>query len=166
MSLKQLRFQVSNGLLPSARMWHRVMQTRLGHHGLSSACILPFIFIGRSDGGLHQVMLAQQLGMEGPSLVRLLDKLAAAGLVRREADASDRRANKLWLTEAGQELHAQIEQGLTALREEVLAEMSEKELRAVLKLYRLIDEAAAVDVAAGTLSGEDVSPVGPGVQPR
>ncbi|MGA0586074.1 MarR family winged helix-turn-helix transcriptional regulator [Dyella sp. KRB-257] len=139
---QQLRFQVTNGLLPNARQWQRIVQERLGHHGISSACIGPFMFIGRSDGGLHQVMLAQQLGIEGPSLVRLLDKLAAAGLVRRESDANDRRANQLWLTEAGRRLHRKLEQGLTQLRADVLAALSDAELRAVLKLYRLIDQAA------------------------
>lgn len=140
---QQLYFQLTNGLLPSARQWQRLVQERLGHHGISSACIGPFLSIGRSNGGLHQVMLAQQLGIEGPSLVRLLDKLAAAGLVRRECDANDRRANQLWLTEAGRRLHRKLEQGLIELRTEVLADLSEAELRAVLKLYRLIDQAVA-----------------------
>jgi len=140
---QQLHFQLTNGLLPSARQWQRLVQGRLGHHGISSACISPFMYIGRSNGGLHQVTLAQQLGIEGPSLVRLLDKLAAAGLVRRESDVNDRRANKLWLTEAGRRLHCQLEQGLIELRADVLAELSDAELKAVLKLYRLIDQVAA-----------------------
>jgi MarR family transcriptional regulator for hemolysin len=101
--------------------------------------------IGRSNGGLRQVTLAQQLGMEGPSLVRLLDKLTAAGLVRREADANDRRANQLWLTDAGRPVHAELEQGLIELRAQVLSQMSEQELTAVLKLYRLIEEAAVAE---------------------
>lgn len=140
---QQLQFQLTNGLLPSARQWHRIVQERLGYHGISSACIGPFLFIGRSNGGLNQVTLAQQSGIEGPSLVRLLGKLAAAGLVRRESDANDRRANRLWLTEAGQRLHRELEQGLIELRAQVLAELSDAELAAVLKLYRLIDQAAA-----------------------
>jgi len=140
---QQLHFRLTNGLLPAARQWQRLVQERLGHHGISSACIGPFMFIGRSDGGLHQVMLAQQLGIEGPSLVRLLDKLAAAGLVRRESDAKDRRANHLWLTEAGRRLHRKLEQGLIALREEVLGDLSDTELQAALKLCGLIERAVA-----------------------
>ena len=140
---QQLHFQLTNGLLPSARQWQRLVQGRLGHHGISSACIGPFMFIGRANGGLNQVTLAQLLGIEGPSLVRLLDRLAAAGLVRRESDAMDRRANQLWLTEAGHRLHRKLEQGLIELRAEVLADLSDAELGAVLKLYRLMDQAAA-----------------------
>ena len=87
--------------------------------------------------------LAQQLGMEGPSLVRLLDKLCAQALVRREADSSDRRANQLWLTEAGQALVGQIEARLVALRAEVFGALSDAEVEVVLKLWGLIAEANA-----------------------
>ena len=52
--------------------------SRLGSYGISTACTMPLLMIGRSGGGIRQVALAQQLGMEGPSLVRLLDKLCAS----------------------------------------------------------------------------------------
>ncbi|ARP87906.1 MarR family winged helix-turn-helix transcriptional regulator [Bordetella genomosp. 9] len=143
MSALKRQFAVTSGMHTSARNWQRVVQTRLGHHGVSPGCINPLLLIGRSGGGLRQVELAQQLGMEGPSLVRLLDKLAGLGLVRRQCDANDRRANQLWLTDAGQALYGQIEEGLIALRREVLAEMSNAELDAVLKFYRLMEEAAS-----------------------
>ena len=81
--------------------------------------------------------------MEGPSLVRLLDRLCALGLVRRECDASDRRANLLWLTETGQALVEQLEQQLSALRQQVLDSLSEQEIHSVLKLWRLLANANA-----------------------
>lgn len=99
--------------------------------------------IGRSGGGIRQVALAQQLGMEGPSLVRLLDKLAAQGLVRREADSSDRRANQLWLTDAGQALVGRIEIRLDALRAEVFGTLSEAQVQVVLTLWEQIAQAHA-----------------------
>ncbi|UUS15263.1 MarR family transcriptional regulator [Stenotrophomonas sp. CD2] len=88
------------------------------------------------------VALAQQLGMEGPSLVRLLDKLCASDLVRRESDASDRRANLLWLTDAGHALVSELEDQLIGLRQDVFGELSMDELHAVLKAWRLLAEAA------------------------
>jgi MarR family transcriptional regulator for hemolysin len=95
-----LQMQLSSGLLYAGRQWQRLADSRLGSYGISTACTMPLLMIGRSGGGIRQVALAQQLGMEGPSLVRLLDKLCASDLVRRESDASDRRANLLWLTDA------------------------------------------------------------------
>nr|WP_277937621.1 MarR family transcriptional regulator [Xanthomonas vesicatoria] len=111
--------------------------------GLSSACTGPLLMVGRSGGGIRQVALAQQLGMEGPSLVRLLDKLAAQGLVRREADSSDRRANQLWLTDEGQALVGRIEVRLDALRGEVFGTLGDADVQVVLTLWEQIAQAHA-----------------------
>ncbi|AKS18060.1 MarR family transcriptional regulator [Xanthomonas campestris pv. campestris] len=137
------RAQLGAGLLVASRQWQRLADQAFGEFGLSSACTGPLLMIGRSGGGIRQVALAQQLGMEGPSLVRLLDKLCAQALVRREADSSDRRANQLWLTEAGQALVGQIEARLVALRAEVFGALSDAEVEVVLKLWGLIAEANA-----------------------
>ncbi|MEA9761320.1 MarR family transcriptional regulator [Xanthomonas campestris pv. raphani] len=137
------RAQLSAGLLVASRQWQRLADQAFGEFGLSSACTGPLLMIGRSGGGIRQVALAQQLGVEGPSLVRLLDKLCAQALVRREADSSDRRANQLWLTEAGQALVGQIEARLVALRAEVFGALSDAEVEVVLKLWGLIAEANA-----------------------
>ncbi|MEA0928126.1 MarR family winged helix-turn-helix transcriptional regulator [Xanthomonas campestris] len=137
------RAQLSAGLLVASRQWQRLADQAFGEFGLSSACTGPLLMIGRSGGGIRQVALAQQLGMEGPSLVRLLDKLCAQALVRREADSSDRRANQLWLTEAGQALVGQIEARLVALRAEMFGALSDAEVEVVLKLWGLIAEANA-----------------------
>jgi len=137
-----LQMQLSSGLLYAGRQWQRLADSRLGSYGISTACTMPLLMIGRSGGGIRQVALAQQLGMEGPSLVRLLDKLCASDLVRRESDASDRRANLLWLTDAGHALVSELEDQLIGLRQDVFGELSMDELHAVLKAWRLLAEAA------------------------
>ncbi|KLD69703.1 MarR family winged helix-turn-helix transcriptional regulator [Xanthomonas pisi] len=137
------RAQLSSGLLVAARQWQRLADQAFAEFGLSSACTGPLLMVGRSGGGIRQVALAQQLGMEGPSLVRLLDKLAAQGLVRREADSSDRRANQLWLTDAGQALVGRIEIRLDALRAEVFGALSEAQVQTVLTLWEQIAQAHA-----------------------
>ena len=140
-SLEKRLFQMTSNLAPGARHWQRLVHARLERYGVSGGCIGPLILIGRADGGLSQVQLAQQLGMESPSLVRLLDKLTAAQLVRRESDASDRRSNRLSLTEAGWALYPAMEREMTDLRKQVFAGMTETEVGAVLKLYDLLAQA-------------------------
>lgn len=137
-----LRFRVSSGLMQAGRQWQKVVDAALAGHGLSNAMTTPLLMIGRSGGGVRQIELAQLIGVEGPSLVRILDKLAAAGLVRRENDASDRRANKLWLTDAGEAIRQQLESQLNALRKKTFGEMTDAEMEAVLKLYRIVEGAA------------------------
>jgi MarR family transcriptional regulator for hemolysin len=137
-----LRFRMSSGLMQAGRQWQKVVDAALAGHGLSNAMTTPLLMIGRSGGGVRQIELAQLIGVEGPSLVRILDKLAAAGLVRRENDASDRRANKLWLTDAGEAIRQQLESQLNALRKKTFGDMSDAEMEAVLKLYRIVETAA------------------------
>jgi len=52
----------------------------------------------RRHEGLKQRELADLLDLAPISLARLIDKLTASGLVERREDASDRRANRLYLT--------------------------------------------------------------------
>ncbi|RZZ83805.1 MULTISPECIES: MarR family winged helix-turn-helix transcriptional regulator [Pseudoxanthomonas] len=137
-----LRFRMSSGLMQAGRQWQKVVDAALAGHGLSNAMTTPLLMIGRAGGGVRQIELAQLIGVEGPSLVRILDKLAAAGLVRRENDVSDRRANKLWLTEAGEAIRQQLETQLNALRKKTFGDMSDAEMEAVLKLYRIVETAA------------------------
>jgi MarR family transcriptional regulator for hemolysin len=138
----QLQMQLSSGLLHSGRQWQRLADQALGSYGISAACTMPLLMIGRAGGGIRQVTLAQQLGMEGPSLVRLLDKLSASELVRRECDASDRRANLLWLTDKGEALVSELESQLIGLRQDVFGELTTDELRTVLKLWKLLADAS------------------------
>jgi MarR family transcriptional regulator for hemolysin len=48
--------------------------------------------------GAKQNELAEVLDIAPITLVRLIDKLAAAGMVERSADPTDRRAHRLYLT--------------------------------------------------------------------
>ncbi|MET0290116.1 MAG: MarR family transcriptional regulator [Pseudoxanthomonas sp.] len=139
-----LRFQLSAGLILAGRQWQKVVDSALAGHGISNAMTLPLLLIGRAGGGIRQVELAQRVGVEGPSLVRILDRLCAAGLVRRAHDAKDRRANQLWLTEAGAALLEGLEQQLTALRRQHLGSLSSDDMQAVLRFYRVVEDAARV----------------------
>ncbi|HEY0179228.1 MAG TPA: MarR family transcriptional regulator [Dokdonella sp.] len=143
MNLGPLRFELTTGLLQAGRHWQRLVEEALRSREVSASGAVPLLMIGRSGGGIRQVALADQVGVRGPSLVRVLDKLCAAGLVRRGEDAADRRAKTLWLTERGAELVAELERRLTQLRAEVLAELPQRDLEAVLRLYRVLAEANA-----------------------
>ncbi len=53
----------------------------------------------RRAEGVTQRELADALDLAPITLARLVDKLAASGLVERRDDTADRRANRLYLTE-------------------------------------------------------------------
>jgi DNA-binding MarR family transcriptional regulator len=59
------------------------------------------VVVGRSPG-LSQARVCSALGIKRANLVAAIDDLESLGLVRRDASAADRRANRLYLTPAGQ----------------------------------------------------------------
>jgi MarR family transcriptional regulator, transcriptional regulator for hemolysin len=90
--------------------------------------------IWRNDG-IRQSELAQQLDIEGPSLVRLLDQLTVSGFVVRRSDASDQRAKTLHLTSSGKSLARRILPVVEQLKSQLLAGSSDKDLDTCLRVF-------------------------------
>ncbi|PZQ18839.1 MAG: MarR family transcriptional regulator [Ancylobacter novellus] len=93
----------------TARRWRRALDEALAQTGLTDASWRPLVHLGRLGDGARQNDLARSLGVEGPTLVRALDRLAAAGLVERREDPTDRRAKTLHLTAAGRDLVSRMQ---------------------------------------------------------
>lgn len=139
-------------LIRLARIYRREVNYCLREHGISDARAVPVLQIARAGGGMRQGVLAEELGIEGPSLVRLLDQICAAGLVERRDDPIDRRAKTLHITPAGQELAHVIEELLAGLRDRLMGQVSEDDLAATLRTFAALE--AALDAAeAGTRGG-------------
>jgi MarR family transcriptional regulator for hemolysin len=119
-------------LLRLARIYRRETDKALAEHGISDARALPVLHIARLGDGVRQGVLAEELGVEGPSLVRILDQLCAAGLVERREDPNDGRAKTLHLSAEGRELAAVIETQLDALRKGFLSGVVDADLAATL----------------------------------
>jgi MarR family transcriptional regulator for hemolysin len=143
-NLHTLRLAVSSTLVVAARKWRRTTHGALAAYNVSEACAAPLLTAGRLGEAVRQVTLAEHVGIEGPSLVRLLDQLCAAGLVRRDEDPEDRRAKTITLTRAGRAVTAKMEADLCALRERVLKGVSRADLEAAL---RVLDAFTAADAA-------------------
>lgn len=137
-----LLFAFTGQVMLAGRQWRQISQAAVTSHGISAAAAAPLLFIRRLGGGVRQVTLADYVGVEGATLVRLVDQLSAAGLVRREVDPSDRRANVLSLTDAGERMAEQIEMELRHLRAKVFAEISEADLEATLRVLDALNKAA------------------------
>ena len=138
-NLDVLQMNISSAMVVAARHWRKICQTTLVNYGISEACAVPLLMIGRLGEGVRQVTVAQAAGMESPSLVRLLDQLCHSGYVCRTEDAQDRRAKCLSLTETGREL--------VRLRHEVLEGIDQSDLEATLRVLRAFEAATPPSVA-------------------
>ncbi|MDQ0473374.1 MarR family winged helix-turn-helix transcriptional regulator [Labrys wisconsinensis] len=155
--LDVLRFSLTSALPKVGRYWRRTARDLVLAHGISEACAMPLISIGRMGDGVRQVAVAEEIGVEGPSLVRLLDQLCASGLVERRDDAADRRAKTLWLTPEGRRITGEIERGLVVLRAQVLRDVARGDLEATLRVFRAFEEAVGRAQEAPQQPGEPVA---------
>jgi MarR family transcriptional regulator for hemolysin len=138
----QLQRKFTASLLSTGRQWRRAVDLVLSSHGLSEAAAAPLLWIGRLGGGVRQVVLANHIGIEGPSLVRLLDQLETLKLVVRRDDPTDRRAKGLWLTEEGERLAARMEDVLDTLRARILRDVADADLEAAIRVLQAFDDIA------------------------
>jgi MarR family transcriptional regulator, transcriptional regulator for hemolysin len=135
----------TSDLVIAGRLWRRMTRAVTAQHGIAEAGASPLLWIGRLGEGVRQNTLAERIGVEGASLVRVLDDLASAGLVTREPDPSDRRANLLYLTPRGREITARVEVEIKDLRERVLGELDDADIAAAQRVF------SAIKMAAGEL---------------
>ena len=85
MALPASYIQSELGLLVArlARVWRRRADQALSEHGLSEATAHPLLILSRAGReNVRQGVLADEMGLEGPSVVRLIDLLASEALVR------------------------------------------------------------------------------------
>jgi MarR family transcriptional regulator for hemolysin len=137
---------LTRDLLLAGRLWRKMARKAASEHGVSEAASSPLLWIARLGENVRQTALADAVGIEGASLVRLLDELQASGLITREPDASDRRANAVNLTPKGREVVAEVNEVLTKLRLEVFGDIPRKDAETAIRVFKAI-EAAANDPA-------------------
>lgn len=80
-------------------------------------------------GALSQADIGRLLGMDRNNVHGIVSRLDATGMLRREADPSDRRRNTLALTEQGRSRLEDLERRAEQVQEELLAPLSRAEGR-------------------------------------
>lgn len=129
------------------RRWRRVLDEELSGYGLTEATWRPLFHLGRLGDGIRQTELAEALGIQGPSLVRLLDNLEREGLIARREDRGDRRAKSLTMTEAGRRIYQQVRAVTERVADRLLADAPAEDLAAVERVFARLDAALDEDPA-------------------
>ena len=96
-------------LSDAARLLRRRFDARARALGVSRAQWQVLFALSRQEGS-NQTNLAEYLEVETITLCRMVDRLAEAGLVERRADPTDRRAWRLFLTDAARPLLDELRQ--------------------------------------------------------
>ena len=86
------------------------------------------INILRTENGITQRKIAEKLGLDASSLIPLIDRLETKELVKRKSDPSDRRINRLYLTNRAESLVDSMHTCALSVRKTLTRNINEDQL--------------------------------------
>ncbi|WP_448207228.1 MarR family winged helix-turn-helix transcriptional regulator [Azospirillum sp. sgz302134] len=116
----------------TARLLRKRFEQRARHLGLTRSQWQVLAYLATCEG-IHQGGLAELLDIEPITLVRLVDKLEAIGLIERRSHPTDRRIRLLYLTEAAHPLIDSMRELGDATRAEALEGVSQADREALFR---------------------------------
>jgi len=129
------------------RLYRRGTDEALKEYGLSKMAALPLDVLAQADGGLRHGALAELVNIEGPALLRFVDRFVAAGHVERVDAEKDHPSKFILLPVSGRAFHEQLRARLAEARSILLKAVNDRELGVAVKLLET--------VLQNTLKGRD-----------
>lgn len=148
MSHRTSHFVFIDELSRASRKMRTLFDARVKALGLTQARARTLLLLDRLEV-LNQKELAEELDIETPTMVRLLDGLEDQGFIERRSVAGDRRAKQIYITRTGKDLAMQVNKLAIKLRAEILNGLEEKTLQ------EAIDTLQAVNNNIANLSAKD-----------
>jgi MarR family 2-MHQ and catechol resistance regulon transcriptional repressor len=96
------------------------------------------ILRGGGADGVPTLEVADRMVEQTPGITRLLDRLEAKGLVRRQRCSKDRRQHLCWITPAGSELLETLDAPMMAAADTALTALAETDQIAFIRLLDAI----------------------------
>jgi DNA-binding MarR family transcriptional regulator len=122
---------------------HRHVLDRIESAGVPPAWFTVLrLLLQAADRRLPMSTLAREVSMTSGGFTKLADRMAREGLIDRRGSSGDRRVVYATLTAAGTQLASHsVQQYQAALRENVLAVLSERRLRELTAAMQMLHEA-------------------------
>ncbi|MGI0018326.1 MAG: MarR family winged helix-turn-helix transcriptional regulator [Nitrosotalea sp.] len=90
--------------------------------------------------GLTQKEIADKVGIEGATLVPVIDKMEKDGLLKRRPDSSDRRINRIYLTPKADSLWESMVECALRIRKYSAKNITENDIQTTLETLRKISK--------------------------
>lgn len=132
------RFGIRFSML--SRLWRRTIDQNMAAVGLADISWSPLIHLDESGDGVSQKELASLVGIDGSSLVRLLDTLEQRGHIQRHPDPGDRRIKLVMLTDAGRRAVRDIRRHLRTIEQQMLQDLTDEQLAVMLEAFEIIQQ--------------------------
>jgi MarR family transcriptional regulator, transcriptional regulator for hemolysin len=123
-----------SALYNAAKCWRHAVDRRLEYLGISLTSWMTIAAASQILSPLSQSELADMLSVSSTSMVHMIDRLVKAGLVIRKPSLSDRRVNRIVITDAGRRLYVQIKDEAAAIRQQLVAGIESERLAHLTEL--------------------------------
>jgi len=135
---------------PIRRVWSRIARiynTEAAKYGGTMA--IGQILLSIDPDGTPSTKLGPKMGMESRSLVRTLQTMEDAGLIRRAADASDGRVVRIHLTAKGKSMRDVSRDTVVRFNQAVQSRFTQKQLESfrlvMTELDRILEQEQLFD---------------------
>ncbi len=135
---EDMKYPFSQGLTFLARRWRNLMNEELREIGQSQARWGILYWITVFGDTVNQTELADRIGVEQPTLGRVLRDLESEGLITRAPGPHDRRAKVIRLTKAATPLMREINRIQAGVRERLLRDIPAKDLQMCMAVFARI----------------------------
>ena len=123
----------------------KIYAEALAEHDITPPQLFLLTSLGKQDG-LRGCELAQQVCLDSSSLTGLIDRTERTGLVERRPDPDDRRAQRIFLTDAGRtrlvQLEPIVERVQTQIHEEFFSGYEPAQVETFMQMLSQIREEA------------------------
>jgi MarR family transcriptional regulator for hemolysin len=149
---EHLSERFTQALQTGGRAWRLALERQLKACGLTPAgwsAVTALAEMQRRESELRgeegarppsQTELAQQLGVDGATLVATIDRLAAAGLIERTQSRQDRRVKLVVLTQQGRALEEKVRKQAETLRRGALARLDPGQVAAAADVLEQLQQ--------------------------
>lgn len=132
------------GLMHTADLVRRQAAAIIEPHGITVQQFNVLrILRGAGDDGLPTLEIAKRMVEQTPGITRLLDRLEAKGLVRRQRCPKDRRQHLCWITKPGLDTLAALDELSNQGHEHTLKGLSDTDRKTLIRLLDAIRAAHA-----------------------
>ena len=128
-------FQIRKTWIALSKMYNE----QVAQYGLTVAMGFALLNIDITKG-TPSTSLGPKMGMESTSLSRLLNSLEKQALISRESNPNDGRSVLVKLTKEGLKMRDRSRQAVLDFNHQVLAEVSEEEVRSFFKVMSSVSK--------------------------
>jgi MarR family transcriptional regulator for hemolysin len=139
MSTTDPRERLLDDLSRVQRKMRALFDARVKERGLTLPRARALLILGRGVQ-LNQRELADELDIETPTLVRLLDGMEKQGFIERQAVEGDRRAKQIAMTSYGAKVAEEVLDLARSLRADVLKSIPAGDMSTTVKVFATMAE--------------------------